>query len=95
MDISRAENDTVEFRTSTLSEWHRPVPIWPIPTATGSNELLRVCGWCNKVNVGGAWEEIEQAIVSLRLFELPLLPSMTHGICDPCHLKLTETLAEP
>ena len=95
MDITRGDDGTIEFRTSTLSEWHRPAPIWPTPDATGSDELLRVCGWCNKVNVDGAWEEVEQAIVSLRLFEFPLLPSLTHGICDPCFQKMTERLAEP
>ena len=95
MDITRGENGTVEFRTSTLSEWHRPAPIWPSPNAVSSDELLRVCGWCNKVKVDGAWEEVEQAIVSLRLFELPLLPSLTHGICDPCYRKMIERLAEP
>jgi hypothetical protein len=57
--------------------------------------MVRVCGWCKKVDVGGSWAEVEEAVTRLRLFDRPLLPQLTHGICEGCYDRMVETLREP
>ena len=52
-----------------------------------------MCGWCSRVWAGGAWVEVEAAAGRLGLFERPLLPSMSHGICEDCYARVTETVA--
>lgn len=94
MHIAREEDGTVEFRTRTLSEVDRQSPILLESDIARSDELLRMCGWCKKVFVGDAWVEVEEAVVRLQLFEHTLLPSMTHGICEPCYQEMIETLAQ-
>lgn len=94
MEVGRGENHSVEFRTRTLSEESRPPLVFPESDAAGSHELLRVCGWCKKVFVGGTWTEVEEAVAQLRLFHRPFLPRMTHGICEGCYQKMTKTLAD-
>lgn len=94
MEVGRGEDNSVEFRTRTLSEESRQPLALPESSAAGSNELLRVCGWCKKVFVGGSWAEVEEAVAQLRLFHRHFLPSMTHGICEGCYQEMTKTLAD-
>lgn len=92
MDAERREDGTVEFRTRTLlQESREPVPLLAA-NGTRSGELVRVCGWCKRVFVGGAWEDVEVAVERLQLFEHAILPSLTHGICDACYARLMDTL---
>jgi hypothetical protein len=94
MDVHQEEVDTVEFRTSTIWEQSRQPSDLPQFSADGPGELLRVCGWCKKVVVGETWAELEEAVARLRLFHRPILPSMTHGICERCYESMTKTLAD-
>jgi hypothetical protein len=58
-----------------------------------STELLRSCGWCKRVDVGGGeWAEVEEAVVRLRLFDLPKLPLLTHGMCEGCQARMLAML---
>lgn len=83
----------IEFRTHTLAEESRQPQALLDAGAARSADLLRVCSWCCRIFVEGAWIEMEEAINRLQLLELPLLPTMTHGICDPCYQRMRETLA--
>lgn len=94
MDVHRGEHSTVEFRTRTISEESRLAPDLPESSGAGSGDLLRVCGWCKQVFVGGSWAEVEEAVAQLRLFHRPVLPSMTHGICERCYQEMTKTLTD-
>ncbi len=50
-----------------------------------SGELLTMCSVCRKVEVPGmGWAEAETAVVALRLFEEPVLPQTSHGLCPDC-----------
>jgi len=57
-------------------------------------ELLRMCGWCKAVDVDGRWCEVEEAVVSKRLFARDLPPAVTHGICPTCHRRVSDLLDE-
>lgn len=94
MEVCQAVPGTVEFLTSTLSETHRGPPVFLTGGASLPDELLRVCGWCKKVLVGGSWVEVEQAVEHLQVFERSSVPLTTHGICEPCHEKMTEILTD-
>jgi hypothetical protein len=93
MVISPADAGQVEFRTRVLWEQPRPPAEMLGSDPSRSGELLRACGWCKLVNVGGEWVEVEQAVARLRLFDRPRLPMLTHGICDGCYARMIQTLA--
>lgn len=86
MTISRAdESGSVAFWTREISETRREIA-W---TSQGdgsapAEELLRVCGWCNRVDVHGEWMELEDAVPRLKLMEFPEARMITHGICESC-----------
>ncbi len=94
MDIGGA-GGTVEFRVRTIAEDSRPFQALLAAEAPRSRELLRACSWCKKVHVGDAWAEVEDAVARLRLFERPVLPAVTHGICEPCYQQVFGALADP
>lgn len=62
-------------------------------TRARSDELLRMCGWCKRVDASGRWLEVEAAVETLRLFEEPTLPRISHGICQECETRLLGALA--
>jgi hypothetical protein len=61
-------------------------PAQPLLDATGprSPATVRICSWCKKVDVRGAWKEVEEATAQLRLMEGDMLPGLHHGICPVC-----------
>lgn len=92
MDVSPGPDGSVEFRVRTLSEEERPPQPLFDPGRPRSEDLLRVCGWCKKVDVGGRWKEVEEAVPLLGLFEQTLLPHLTHGICEDCYHGMIESI---
>lgn len=95
MEVSGGPGGGAELRTRTLSEEERePQPLLDRGRPR-SEEFVRVCGWCKKVDVGGRWAEVEEAVARLGLFDRPLLPQVTHGICEDCYARMVETLRSP
>jgi hypothetical protein len=91
MDVSRGLNDVIEFRVRTLSQQARePQPLFD-SDRPHSNEFVRACGWCKKVVASGRWVEVEEAVLLLGLFERPILPDVTHGICEDCSSRMVAT----
>jgi hypothetical protein len=95
MTIARRDGGELQFETRIVREEERrrqQLLDWRAPRAGG---LLRICGWCKRVDVGeGRWGEVEEAVTALRLFERPSLPMLTHGMCEPCFKTMSEKLAE-
>ena len=54
------------------------------PEAPRGEEVLPMCGWCDRFEVEGEWVEVEEAARRLRLFARPDLPALSHGICAEC-----------
>jgi hypothetical protein len=95
MEVSGGPGGGVEFRTQVLSEEGRePQPLLE-RGRPHSEEFVRVCSWCKKVDVGGRWAEVEEAVARLGLFDRPLLPQLTHGICEDCYARMVGTLGGP
>jgi hypothetical protein len=74
----------VTFVSRELRTEPRREPVEIATAAPGGETFVRMCGWCKKVDAGGQWLEIEDAIVRLRLFSARETPSVTHGICPAC-----------
>lgn len=93
MDVSQVPA-AIEFRTRVIWEEEREYQALLEPDRPASDEFLHVCAWCKKVDVGARWAEVEDAVSALKLFERPLLPQLTHGICQACYLEMTKVIEE-
>jgi len=66
------------------TERRSPLRLLEIDTPR-SSDLLTICSMCKKIKVlPEQWEEIEDALIHLRLFEADEMPMLTHGICPGC-----------
>ncbi len=85
MNICQLANGEVEFSSSLQHEQARPSVAVLEPGQERSEELLRVCSWCQQVAMPDLrWLPVEEAVVELRLLEAEQLPRLTHGICPSC-----------
>ena len=84
MTVTPADSSRVEFESVVVGVEPRPIQrIWD-RRAIRTGAHLRACAWCKRIDVGGKWREIEDALEPLRIFEMERLPDITHGICDAC-----------
>ncbi|HEX7058531.1 MAG TPA: hypothetical protein VF176_01625 [Solirubrobacterales bacterium] len=58
------------------------------PDAPRGEDMLQMCGWCDRFEVEGKWVEVEEAVTRLELFRRSELPQISHGICTDCSEKL-------
>lgn len=93
INVSLNDKDLVVFRIGTIAEVTRPRVALLDAKRARSGELLRMCSWCNKVQLGGDWVEVGDAVVRLHLFEKGMLPGLTHGICEQCSASMMAALA--
>lgn len=54
------------------------------PLAPRGEEIVQMCGWCDRFEVEGEWVEVEEAARRLGLFARSELPALSHGICPEC-----------
>lgn len=94
MEASGGPDGLIKFRSRTLSVEERQPQALLEPDRPHSEALLRVCGWCKKVDVGGRWAEVEEGVSLLGLFEHSILPKVTHAICEACYERMVATLDE-
>ncbi len=92
MVIARKQ-EQVEFCSTLLAQEKRaPIPLFDTARER-SDQILRVCGWCHAVaGPDGDWLELETAVQRLKLLELPVLPRISHGICEPCAAKFLSNI---
>lgn len=84
LTIRRIDGGALQVRSVLLREEPRDaVPLLDV-SAKRSGELLRMCAWCKKVEVGDEWLEVEEAIAALDLFGAPEVPSISHAMCPEC-----------
>jgi hypothetical protein len=86
MKLSLLPGGAVKFISHLVrEEWRDPVDLLDA-SRDRSEELLKVCSWCKRIDIPGqGWGEIEAAIGALDLFDHFSMPRMTHTICDTCH----------
>ena len=60
-----------------------------IPYTLGAKlGIIRVCSWCNAVDVGGRWVDLEVAVHEIGLLKGPHHPEITHTLCLRCEQTL-------
>lgn len=90
--ISSGEEGNVTFSSTLLEQRKRPsVPLFDHSVSRG-DELLTVCSVCKKVNCDDTWLPVEEAIAYLNLYQEPVLPDLSHGLCPDCFRKLQSTM---
>jgi len=90
--LEPGDGGRLEFRSWT--EWTEPRAAVRLldRAAPRSSELLRVCSWCKRVDAGGEWFEVEEAVARLRLFDAEKLPDITHAMCGACEARVFTAL---
>ena len=87
--VARPGGRVVLFSSRLRSERGRDLPQRLLdPAAPRSAEVLAMCGWCDRFEVGGEWLEVEEAAARLELFNRAKLPTLSHGICPDCNEML-------
>jgi hypothetical protein len=87
--VARPGGRVVLFGARTRSEEPRDLPQRLLDPATPRNdEVLEMCGWCDRFEVDGEWVEVEEAARRLELLNRPELPALSHGICPDCNAML-------
>ena len=89
MRVELTDDGLVEFTSRPIWIQERPREMLFDPSVPRTSEIVRVCSWCKKIFVNGAWVEVDET----QLFDGPEKPSLTHGICETCHATLYETIA--
>lgn len=83
----------IEFSSRILRQEARPRVALLDDTAGRADTFLTICAWCKKVALPDeTWVEVEQAVERLNLFEGPILPRISHGVCPACMGEVERTL---
>lgn len=87
MDIRIASSSAgrlVRFSGTLRSEQIREFQPLLDSQAERGDDLVEMCGWCDRFRVAGEWVEVEEAAARLRLFQRGTPPAISHGICPDC-----------
>lgn len=52
-------------------------------------ELVRMCGWCNAIDTGDSWLELDDAVKVLPMLAMEIQPAISHGLCPSCDRMLS------
>lgn len=86
-------DESLDISASLLREEHRANVSLLEPDRPRSEEFVTICSWCKKVLISeDEWADVETCIRQLELFDSPVLPEITHGLCDVCESKITGEL---
>lgn len=83
--ITPADQKCIEFTSYIVREEARERVELLETDMPRSDEILKMCSMCKKINLsGGDWVEVEIAVATLKLFEQLKLPQISHGLCPEC-----------
>ena len=93
ISITPLKDGEVQFDSKIIWTEARMNPILFKQNVPRTDNLVIICSWCNKIETrNGNWQEVEEAVETLRLFELETLPLTSHGMCGACFEKVTSEL---
>lgn len=93
LSLNPLPGQDVELVSKTLREETRDRVALLDSSVPRAGELIRVCSWCKRVATP-EWLEVEAAVRKLGLFDGPVLPPLSHGICEDCHAAVLDALEE-
>lgn len=89
MRMSRFRDRWISFECRVDRVESRPPVALLDPCVDTSNDFLKVCSWCKRIDLAsGDWQEAEIAVERRGLLSSPTVPQLTHGICPACVEKL-------
>lgn len=59
-----------------------------------SDQIVRMCGWCKRVEAHGAWLPVEEALAVEPLLCCDPVPRVSHGMCEACAERVEEELQD-
>jgi hypothetical protein len=87
--------DGISFKSTTEREESRDSVELLSPQASRSDELVIICSWCKRIKIDDEeWEEIEQGVQRLGLFDADELPQLSHGMCPDCNKAIWSKLIQ-
>lgn len=93
MTINPLSGNNIELLSHVLRiEFRDSVQILD-KNSTRSNAMITMCSFCKKIAVAkNKWEEAEEAIRILHLFDSASMPQITHGLCPDCYQTILDEL---
>lgn len=93
MRINLLSDNGIELVSCLIKEEKRSlVPLLDSRVSRTKN-LVKMCSWCKKVEIDDDnWVEPEEAIRILHLFDTPLMPQLTHGMCQACYVMVNKKM---
>lgn len=84
--IEALPEEKIEITSKILrTEPRSPITLLNADTSR-SKDFVTLCSICKKMKVSpDQWDEIEEGLVHLRLFEADKMPQLTHGLCHSCY----------
>ena len=92
LTISPWTDGQIQFEGRIVREEDRETVSLLDPSVSRSDEYVVVCSWCKRVDVSGAWVEVEEAVRALTLFDAIDLPQITHGMCVDCATRIGDQI---
>ena len=93
MQVSRLPKGSYEFASLIVRTERRGFQSLLSASVERGDDFIRSCSWCKRIAVPPQrWVEVEEAVQLLRLFDRPVLPKITHGICPQCHAEVLAKL---
>jgi hypothetical protein len=95
LQMARQPDDRVLFTTwFEATEPRHYQPLLDPATPRGDGASTRLCAWCNRIDPGDGWREVEdEAHAQTAADARP--PAVEHGLCEICELLLTGPLGRP
>lgn len=93
LQMSPIADGGIEFVTETIcTEARKYQNVFDI-NAPRTGQVIVACSWCNKLKSGvNTWQEPEDAICTLSLFETDTIPTLSHGMCNGCYEMVLGTV---
>jgi hypothetical protein len=88
--MTPADDGGINFVTETICTEEREFQRVFDADADRAEGIVIACSWCNKLKTGlHQWQEPEEAVRSLALFETDPMPALSHGMCEQCYALVT------
>ncbi|MCC7263531.1 MAG: hypothetical protein IT369_13520 [Candidatus Latescibacteria bacterium] len=88
LEVHAYPDQSVDFVSRLLHAEPRPPVAVLGPGGARTQERLRICSWCNRVNLSqGKWVEVEEALSHLGLFSDRDLPQLAYDLCPTCEVE--------
>jgi len=93
MRLTGEKTGVVEFASTLESEEAREAVSLLDCRQPRDERYVRMCSWCQLVEVHGLWVPVEAAVVELGLMAAPSLPAITHTLCDGCNRRVMSQIS--